>query len=518
MFEEDLELGELKPIDDSATVADIGDAIGRHHRALQQLDRSAADYRERLDRAVEDLGKKLGKAQKSARMQWEPGGDAWHQDRRYLLDDESVRWGDTRERVALPDGQIVDVPQRGLLTDHYPVTTEQARMQRAYAGFALAYHLTGRSARAWSHPLTRKAYLAFCQAAKGLTGRVGDHLRRAFSDPELLKRVVSNTSGSGGELVNTPTLSVLRRPYDLDRRIPGLIQTEQVSAPTFTPPIVTGRGLAKVRGATADDPQRYPRSTFTTSSTSVSVIDYVIMALLDPNWLKDASNLLSDPMGLVTSWLLSGVADTLEIAFLHGDTASSHQDTLSTWTLDSLYSAGDLDGSDSMLKKWIGFRARAYDDSATVAGGGAFSASGHFGALNAMGVRAQGNVVAITGLHVLFTQLLTYSNFLTVDKIGQRATLLTGEVGAIGGKPVIISQMVTNDMANTGLYTGSGATSYMVYVDTDGYAHYAKDDGEESFDVSYPERGAQYVGYQRRSVLAPTVVSGEKPCAVVYNL
>ena len=58
----------------------------------------------------------------------------------------------------------------------------------------------------------------------------------------------------------------------------------------------------------------------------------------------------------------------------------------------------------------------------------------------------------------------------------------------------------------------------MVYADTSAYCHYEHAAGSDDFDVSYPERGAQYVGMVKRSVLAPEVISTETPCAVVYNL
>ncbi len=331
--------------------------------------------------------------------------------------------------------------------------------------------------------------------------------------------MIDGSSGSGGELIQNPTMGAVRRPTDLARRIPGLIQARQAPSTSFKAPIVTGRALAKLRGSTQADPSRYPVSNFTTSDTTISVVDRTVMALLDKLWATDSGMILADPIGFVMDWLMSGDIDSLAMAMLHGDTAGTHMDTLSTWTMGGLYTAGALDGSDTSLKFWLGLRGRAHDDSNTASASGTFSAADHFGAIELLGTRAGGSVAMLTGLHALYTQLLPLADFTTVDVAGPRATLQTGELGRIGNTPVIISQMLPNQFDTTsGVYTGSNLGSIAVYADLSAWTHYEHDGGSEDFDVSYPERGAQYIGMTRRSILTPEVISTEKPVAVLYNL
>jgi N4-gp56 family major capsid protein len=47
----------------------------------------------------------------------------------------------------------------------------------------------------------------------------------------------------------------------------------------------------------------------------------------------------------------------------------------------------------------------------------------------------------------VYYDLLEDANFMTVDKIGDRATLLTGQIGSIGNTPVVVSSSFENKAA-----------------------------------------------------------------------
>lgn len=516
------QLGALKPVNRDDSIEQLNHTLNVHRAALLEVHGDVGRRMERIERMLPETNALLKQAKLGARMEWVPAGDTARMDARYFLGDKGVRFGQSFEEVFLPDGSVERITRHGLLTDPYPVTKEQLRVRNAYASFALAYTRVNNprtNGQMWSDKLLRRAWMNLRAALLDLPGRTGDFCRAMFGDAELMKRVIDKTSGQGGELIRVPQISDIRRPADLARRIPGLVKMQEATARSFKQPIVTGRGLSKTRGSTSDDPATYPKRKFTTSETTITVIDREITALLDTLWTADAATLMEDPMGFVLAWLEASDIDTLELAFLHGDTAGTHQDTIASWTMGGLYTAGDLDGTNSPLKWWIGWRARAADDSATASASGTWGADDHFGTLELMGNHAGGNVMAITGLHCLYTQLLDDSNFLTVDKMGDKATLVTGEIGKIGKNPLIISEMMPNDLnSSAGLYTGSGATTAMVFVDVDAYTYYEYQDGAQDFDVTYPERGAQYVGMVRRGVLTPTCISTEKPTAYLYNL
>ncbi len=514
-------LGEILPFDRGTTLEHVRNLLQEHRAKINEVAGDLPRVMERVDRALPELQRQLAIAQSEACAIWVPGGDAERLER-YLLPDGSVRLGRSKDSYLLPDGSTDEVVSHGFLTDPFPVTKEQDVAQRAYASLALAFMRAKRMKAGdnpWKDPLVRKSFNQFRRSMRSVPGKVGNFLRSMFSDPAVMARVVNNTSGTGGELISVPTVSQIRRPADLARRLVGLIPHMEVAAESFKQPTVSGRALAKKRGKTNNDPQRYSVATFTTSDTTLSVVDQVLNVLVDPLWAASASIILEDPMSLVYDWMMKGWADTWELAFLHGDTAGSHGDTINTWTMGGYYSAGDLGGSDSPLKWFMGFRAEAGDDAKTASAGGTWDAADHFSAIEMLGVHAGGNVVAITGLHCLYTQLLSYSGFTTVQNYGDRATLHTGEIGSIGGKPVIISEFMTNDVDSTsGFYTGSNASTSMLYVDLDAYTYYEHTPGSDDYDALYPERGAQYVGQVRRGLLAQNCVSTETPCALLYNL
>lgn len=511
-------LSTIKPITRDSTVEDVGEVAARHQAAIKQVGGDVQRLAERLPRFETEMREALKAARSNETAEYEAHGSARDLDRFFLREDGTVQFRTGAETVTLPDGSTVDLPRRGFFATT-PVTPEHDAVQRAYASWALA---ASRARRGGVKPMedvyARRSFANFVRELRNLPGKTGAYCRAMLADKAAFERVIKNTSGSGGELIMTPTTSEIRRPAMLARRIPGLVKNLPAPAPSFKPPIISGHKLATKRGATTDDPQRFPVSTFTTSDTTVTVVDQVIAALVDPQWLEDTAPVLTDPMAEVMGWLDQNYADTLEAAFLHGDTAATHQDTISSWTLDSYYTAGDMDGSNSALRWWIGARGRAVDDSKTGSAGGTFDASDHYGALAAM-KNLGGGAKMIVGLNGYLTQILANSLFFSYDKMGPMAVSITGGLGKVGDSDVIISEFMPKEFDTTsGVYTGSNKGNEFLYWNPDAYAYYERAAADADFDAVYPERGARYVGMVRRGILNAQCLSGEYPAYVLYNL
>lgn len=516
----------LRTVDPNGTAGDFSATLNGAVNAIREVAGDAARTAERTQKIEAELSEKLRAAKAGTRTEYVPEGTARDVDARYVLDDGSVRLGRVEERLWLPDGKVVTVQREGLLTEA-PSSVGQKIVQERYAAWALAARASDKflGGQEKAAKIRATAFHGFRTALMNLGGRSGEFFRAALASLETAKRAIDGATGTGLELIFQPQLSTLRRPADLARRIPGLVATAPAPSKIFTPPIVTGRARARLRGTLTDDPIRLKSNNFTTSSTSVTVKDRNIQALVDPNWMADAATILGDPLGFIRQWLDEGDMLSLEVAFLHGDTNSSTLDTLTTWTMNGLYTAGDLSNSDELIKAWIGFRRTAYDDSTLSSGGGTWDISDHTTALAAMG-NHQDKAWIVTGLNCLLTQLVASTSFLTWDKVGPAATILTGipggeapigTAGMIAGKPVVISEAMGKDFdSTTGAYTGSNKANEMVYVDPTAFTHYEL--GGDDYDVMREEHGAQFIGFTRRSVLVKTVVSGEKPCAAVYNL
>jgi hypothetical protein len=507
-------LGEIRPIDDKAAVSDLARTLDAHRAAILEVAGDNARKLERIERMLPAATEALSRAKAGARAEWVPGGTDSAVTTRYGRADGSMQLGPTVERVELPDGSVVEQAREGLLTARYPVTREHQRVTDAYRSYAMAARVFG----SYSHPVVQRSFLSLRSAALAMPGEAGSFLRSAFESRAALQRIIANSAGVGAELIATPTIADLRRPTDLARSVAALVPVVEAPAKTFKQPTVTGRAIARLRGATTNDPARYPVQQFTTADTTISVKDRVINVLLDDNFVDEGALVLADPMAFVMDWIEAGDADTLEAAFLHADTAASHQDALASWTLGGYYTAGDLDGSQSPLKFWIGFRARAFDDSTTTDTSGTFDADDHFGALSNMGNLAAGAVM-ITGLDTFYTEILASSLFASVDKFGPQASLLPGNtIGAVGTTQIIISQFVRKEYASTGLFTNSGTTGQIVYVNPNAYVHYSHSATNGDWDVTHPEKGARYIGVKRSSVLATRCLSTEKPAAILRNL
>lgn len=515
--------GRTADLTPTSPAADLAGAVNRHRDTLlamgKDIEEGKRTHAERLE-AVERMQAETAVALKAAkaaeRVEWQPGGDAALLDARFMLPDGSVRFGARTERVVLKGFPAVDLQMPGLLTDERPVTREHQTLTNAFRGLAIARELV-RHGWDGAAALESKAAAAFMRAFIALPGRVGAFCRAAMSDGTLWERVINGSSGTGGELISNPTINQIRRPLLLQRRLFGMIPSQVTALSTFKQPIITGHGLLRKRGATSDDPARFPSQRFTTSDASISVVDMVINALLDPNWVRDAAQVLGDPIAFVQRWLDEGTSDTMELALLHGDTAATHEDTLSTWTLNGYYTAGQLDGTDSPAKFWIGARARAFDDSNTGSGGGSFTASTHYAAVAALGNHAD-KAVMVMGLNTFYTGILANTLFTSYNAMGPAGTLITGKLGAVGQNEIIISEFMPKEFdTSSGLYTGSNKGHEILYTDPTAWMYYELADGSSDYDVSYPERGARYVGMTHRGVLVANVVSTEKPSYVLYN-
>jgi hypothetical protein len=516
-------LGEMRPLNNDATATAVVEMLNAQRAALLDASADAARRDERIERMIAsgDLSRTVRAHHRAGMAEWVPGGDDQIAQARYCEIDGTPRLGNRNVSGFTPNarGELVPVErvEHGFLTDPHPVSVAQKRAQEGYAEYALARAIASRHPKPEAcQRLVSHGYERFRRSMMEVPGAIGEWSRSIFSDPVKLRSVISSTAGAGGELIATPTLANIIRPADIARRIAGQIPMVQAPSSTFKKPLVSGRVVMRRRQAIAADPSRFTLSTITTSDTTLTLGKFVAQVLLDSNFATDAGVILGDAIGYIRTLIAEGKADTVEMMLLHGDTAATHQDTLASWTMGSRYTAGALAGTDSALTAWIGLRARAFDNSATVAGGGAFTQTTHFGALNKLGPHAAGARMAV-GLAGFYSQLLANALFSTVDKAGAAATLQTGQLGQVGDTPIDLTDFLAAEYASTGLYTGSGTTNQIVYYTPAGWRYYVGPNSQE-WDVSYPEKGAQYVGAEEEALLDANCVSTENVSAVIINL
>lgn len=483
-------------------------------KGVEDGTRATLELREQTERMIAAAEQRLGTARSS--LEWIPGGDDATILRAYGLDDGGLRLTRSERKIRLPDGSDEAVTVQGYLSDPYPLTRAQAEIQRLYLGFALAFRFAsakaGRAARSvWSAPVVRGAWLRLVQALERQPGEIGRRLKAH------LERAMTGGTGLGSEWVLSPQLDGLIRPYDLMASFVGRIGQKMAPAKTFDRPTMSGEVVFyKAGNVTSDEPSAYRVSNVTTSSVTTNVKDFAARMVLDKFWLSDMAALV-DPSELV-SQIRRGADRTLRRALINGDTAGTHQDTgIESWTL----AGAAMGGSDSPLKQLLGFRARAADQSNTNDAAQTFSAAVAMASLERLGNHAGSDRIGwLTNLHVLHTQIMPDDDFLTVDKIGSdMATIRSGTMGMLLGKPLDVDEMVTNDLdGTTGLYDGSGdATSILMAIDYAAFDLWTLQDLAE-FEVMEDHKGAVHIGGTMRLAFDTNALSTDDTVSLDFDL
>jgi hypothetical protein len=254
------ELGTVVDLTPPAAKEAVVARVNEHAAKLKDFDgslRSAGERQELIERLTASMQEEIKALKTQERVTWSAAGNASDLDHRFLRADGMVQVADKEisERFL---GVEVKHRAAGLLTADRGVTHEHERLIQAYRRYALAKVM---SARGWAgaNDLLPRYTAEFLRAARSLPGRVGDQLRAMLADEASYQRVLNGASGSGAEMISNPTIAAIRKPLLLARRVAGLIPSQPVTAPTFKQSHATGHGLARKRGATADDPARFRR-------------------------------------------------------------------------------------------------------------------------------------------------------------------------------------------------------------------------------------------------------------------
>jgi hypothetical protein len=230
-----------------------------------------------------------------------------------------------------------------------------------------------------------------------------------------------------------------------------------------------------------DDPPGDP--SLTGWSTNQQVVEAAEVAVGAQIWRNAEEDALISFEGEIRNDMIDAIVFAIENARTNGDSATSHQDTIATWNVRNRMTGSALGGSNSQLRLWRGLRALAYDLTSMTTDGGAtaLTATALTNDLNAVKAESlltsQGRVGVVIEVspETFFGGLVTLAEFDAFDNVGLLASVITGQLGDVGKTPggllpgqvgflygrfpVLVNYLITKDLAATGLYTGSGATS-----------------------------------------------------------
>lgn len=350
-------------------------------------------------------------------------------------------------------GRTVETVEAGLF-DSAPVDAWHAEVLRT----ATARHLYRKAFGQETPVLDAKLLGLAAQAPREIRGQ--------------LEKAISDTSGAGAEWIPDTYSTALYEEYYTPAGIDALFGMVDVPGPIVVPGITDVTRPYLKGKVSSDDPAKYVASTPTTSNTTIEPVGFAARVLIDDAAAEDS---MIPMLPEIQRRLARAIRDGYEDAMINGDTAATHQDAIASWNIRSRWGASGLGGSADHRRAFLGLRALAYDRSLTVdQSAGQTVAKVMEQLLGGLGERGTMDAVILVSPEVFFQKLMTDTNVLTVDKLGQNATLLNGQLAQISGVPVVMTRWLSSDLATTGLYTATGAKSGVLAVSRAEFSHYQR--------------------------------------------
>ena len=479
----------------------ITESTLREHlkEASAVLTRTAGDQ-VATQRAVSDLSAKLqsvleGQARPAQRTA--AGAPDRELVQRYTDDSGRVHLKSGVRRIKF-GGRVAEIDQPGLLDDKTVLTDWHRELQSAVERRSLVRLVAKNPAT----PRTDAEILSLLhRAPQGIRGAI--------------EKAITDTAGSGAEWIPDGTFPSIYEEFQVPNAVAQLFGiVDMPNATMLQPKLTTGVRPYKRNAISSDDPTNYTGSTPVTSETTITVTNWAVRVVYDE---MDAEDAVVAMEPLVRRLVVDALNDGYEDAMINGDTAATHQDAISSWNIRSRWGASGLGGAADHRRIFLGLRALAADRSQTVDMGSAQTVTGLMTDLiGGMGERAASQLAIIVSPEVFYQKLLADSNVLTLDKLGQGATLLSGQLASVFGHPIIVSRFLSADLAATGLYTGSGALSGAIAVDRSAFFHYQRRGNLVEMERDIKTGGTHVVATLRRAF---KTVSGstEAVCRFGYN-
>lgn len=332
---------------------------------------------------------------------------------------------------------------------------------------------------------------------------------RKFKDrwTQVMRALDTDTSAEGTEWVPTGIGASLHEKVRAAGKIAGLFPRIDLPTNPWKWPIEGADATAyRVAEPTSDTATKVTAST---PGTAATTFDAEILGgrILFSRSLEADSALAILPFTRMK--LVRAFVDAEEKAILDGDSDGTHQDS-------DTQSAGATHASSS----WDGLRKKALAQ--TVATATTISVANLLTVRKAMGKWGvnPADLVFIIGVSNYHT-LLADTNLLTVDKMGPQATILSGQVAAVGGVPVIVSEHVRENLNASGVHDGITTTkTYMLCVNRNEWAMGQRMALDVEVDDSIYRESFQrvVVGFMREDFQSLADAATNEDTAIAFNV
>ena len=276
-------------------------------------------------------------------------------------------------------------------------------------------------------------------------------------------------------------------------------------------------GRPYIKGSvTSDNPAQYTASTIATSQKSITMTGLAARYVIDDQAAEDSA-VLALPQ--LQRQIVMDLNDAMEDAIINGDSAATHQDDIANWDIRGRWGTSPaLGGSADHRRAFTGLRAAALDRACSDNhGGGAYSFASFLQAKAELGEMAVMDMICIASPESVVANLLSLSQVQTLDVFGPQAVVKTGQIASLAGVPIIMSRFMSADLAATGLYTGAGALTGMLFAHTNSWRIFERRgilvESQRKIDV-----GATELVCTRRATLDTLDLDATKNVCYQYNL
>lgn len=271
----------------------------------------------------------------------------------------------------------------------------------------------------------------------------------------VAKAITTSGSATGAEWMPTQFSSQLIDLITISLKVSALFSRIDIPANTFKIPIGTTDDIAFLVPETTsdnllDDNNVYPRFTPGTGNITFNAKKFAGIIVFSEEAEEDS---IIPLLPFLRKKISNAIANAQERATLDGDITSTHMDN-------------DVTSANDVRKAWKGIRKTDLANSNTQDLGTLNLANVRKlrGLLSAQFAENPEQLVYITSVKQLLN-LLAFPEFLTVDKYGPKATVLTGEIGKLDGSPILTSKYSRDDVAATGVNTSGGPnTKGLLYL------------------------------------------------------
>lgn len=263
---------------------------------------------------------------------------------------------------------------------------------------------------------------------------------RMHKSGDLRKVMDSATTSAGVEWVPTIFSADWVRYVDLELKVANLLRRIQMPSDPYKVPYQASQvTVYLVAEQTSDAGTKFTESSPQTGNFQLDAKKLGVRVAFSEELTEDS---IVPVLPMLREELGYAVGKAIEDAIINGDTSGTHQDS-------------DVTASTDRRKAFRGLRKHALAQSTQ-------SLSTYSNA-NIRSLRAKmarygvdpSSLFFLTGPIQYQKQLLNLSDVITVDKMGDKAVVLSGQLAAVDGIPVIVSPVMRENVNASGVYDGT---------------------------------------------------------------